>query len=128
MHGSWLKIEIILQNAAHPYARGNLIFRQADFLSREIRRAGNSTVGANVHARMTKQPRDKRRDGNVFVLATRYHHRVTAERHLGDVELLEAKSALECFLGLHRNPDNVPPFHRETPTQHPTGTALNPNP
>src|SRR6185312_1731817 len=59
----------ILKNAADPDIGGDLVFRHTDRLARKIGRRRDTTVRANVDARVTEQARDESRNCHIGAIA-----------------------------------------------------------
>src|SRR5262249_6314533 len=92
----------VLHHAAHPDHGRDLIFGHADALAAQILGLLDARVGADVHARMTEDARDERRNGDVGRGAGRYRAQVARERELRDVELVKLEGAVEGLLRVER--------------------------
>ena len=92
----------VLQHAAHPDHRRDLVFGQADALAAQVLRLVDAGVGAHIDAGMPEQPRHEGRDADVLRRARRHGADVARERHLGDVEFLELEQPVEDLLRVER--------------------------
>jgi hypothetical protein len=103
----------VLHDAAHPYHRGDLIFRQADALALEVGRFANSGVGAHVNAGMPEQARHKSRNADIGGRSSRDRPDVARKRQLGYVEFPVAEGAKENLFGIERQIGDRAAFHRD---------------
>lgn len=97
-YGLGIQPIFVLEYAAYPDVRGDLVFGQADGFSRQGRGAVDIAVGADVHTRMPEQTRHEGRNADVLVLSARGQKRMAADRELGHVEFLEGERAVKRLL------------------------------
>ena len=102
----WMSVGLhavfVLQHAAHPDHRGDLVLGQADALAAQVVRLADAGIGAHIDAGVAEQPRHERRDADIVRRAGRHGADIARERQLGDLELLEAEGAKEDFLRIER--------------------------
>src|SRR5580700_193239 len=88
----------VAQNAANPYAGGQLIFRIADALSDQVLRLADAAVAIDEDAGVPERPGRKNRDGDKGPRIAKQGKRVGGERHFGDVKFLVADHPKKSFL------------------------------
>ena len=73
-------------------------FRDADALACELARMGDAAVAAHIDRRVAKNARRKHRQRNEPAVFLRRERNDLGKGHLGDVEFLMHKKAMEHFL------------------------------
>ena len=85
----------VLQDAAHPHHRGDLILWQSDPFAAQIGGSADAGIGAHVDAGMPEQPRHEGGNADIGGISRRHGPDIARERQLRDVELLVAERAKE---------------------------------
>jgi len=93
---------LVLEHAAHPHHRGDLVFGQADALAAQVGWRRDAGVAANVHAGMAEDARHEGRDRDISGRSRRHRAQIAAEGKFADVEFLVAEGAEENLLGIER--------------------------
>src|SRR4029079_692302 len=100
----------VLQHAAHPDHRCDLIFRQPDSLAAQVFRFPDASVGADIDARVPEDARNERRNPDIGRRAGCRRTDEAGERQVADVELFEFESAVEDLLWIERQVVYVAPL------------------
>jgi len=114
----------VLQDAAHPYDGGDLVFRKADGLADEVPRRLDAAVGADIDAGMAEDARDESGYADVRGFAGIGDSQIGAEGELADVELLVAEGAEKHLLGLERDVGDVAALHRHAAVLQRAGAVI----
>src|SRR4051812_15709309 len=106
-----LDAEIVGEDAADPDRCGHLVFGRGDAPALEVFGLADAALRRNEDARVAERARREDRDGDERRLIRVERLHVRGERHLGGIELLEARLAPERLLDLERQVDEVDAFH-----------------
>src|SRR2546425_4853282 len=107
VHIAHVHAVLVVQDAADPDVRGDLVFGQAERLAFQVLRAPDAAIGADVDARVPEQTGNIGGDRDIVGFAARDLQRVAGERKLADVELAGLERAMEGFFRLDRGGDHV---------------------
>ncbi|TMH66579.1 MAG: hypothetical protein E6H57_13300 [Betaproteobacteria bacterium] len=117
MHIAHVHAVLVVQEAADPDVRGDLVFGQAERLGLQVLRPPDAAIGANVDARVPEQTGNKSGDRDIVILAARDLQRVAGERKLADVELAVLERAMEGFFRLDRGGDHLAALDADAPVE-----------
>ena len=115
---------LVLQDAARPDRRRDLVFRHADDAALEIGGRPDAAIGPDIDRRMAEGARDEGGDRDIRRVVAVEQHEVAAQRELGDVELGMAQGAEERLLDRQRKERGIAAFDRHPAVNQRTGAIV----